>query len=90
MARGDQVAADYQIAIARARTATRVSTRPTLTGTATLGADALGTYGLPPDQRRVAASWGVGLTLAWQLYDGAARLPKSQIRQLPVTEAARL
>ena len=62
-----------RLASARAREATRLATRPTLAATASAGVDALGTYGVPPDDRRVAGAWSAGVTLSWQLYDGGAR-----------------
>jgi len=62
-----------RVASAQAREATRLATRPTLAATASAGVDALGTYGVPPDDRRVAGAWSAGVTLSWQLYDGGAR-----------------
>lgn len=67
------VLAAQRRASAAAREATRRTTRPTLAASAVVGVDALGQYGAPPDDRRVAGSWSTGLTLAWTLYDGGAR-----------------
>ncbi|MEZ4398469.1 MAG: TolC family protein [Kofleriaceae bacterium] len=65
------------------RRATAISTRPTLAATAGLGVNALGTYGVPPDTQRVAATWNVGMNLSWQLYDGGARA--AQVRAADAT-----
>ncbi|MBK9034338.1 MAG: TolC family protein [Myxococcales bacterium] len=87
--------AAQRTATARARAATAVSTRPTLSATASVGVDALGTYGLPPDDRRVAGRWGVGVALSWQLYDGGARAARlraadANLRGLDARRAGRL
>jgi outer membrane protein len=87
--------AAQQRADERAQDSTRLSTRPTLSASTSAGVDALGHYGVPPEDRRTATSWSIGLSLSWQLYDGGARAARlragaASLRSREASRAARI